>query len=169
MSWNVSKYNQFLTFVEGIENPLALHVRVDPVVNQGANLLCVYTGTVILGKITGAGFEGPTSSDWSRGLVKFIVPTDGRIWTSRRDFAFKETFLHAGTVVVSLASVFNKGVANNAGWAVDGADLQVLDIQSAGLRIEAKLAVRDSDGFIHRLSYQVTALGQEDRQVIGPV
>jgi hypothetical protein len=175
VSLDLSGYNQFVATVEGIENPLALDVRVDPASNKGANLLSIYTGTVILGKpFFGLGeSEGPTSSDWSRGILRFDVPTLGRIWGAfpleGLPDTFTATFFHGGTVVVSLASIFNRTVANNAGWAVDGADLRALAGQDIGLQIEAKLAVRD-DGFLHRLSYQVTALGVDDRpRVIGSV
>jgi hypothetical protein len=70
-------------------------------------------------------------------------------------------------VVVSLASIYNKDVANNAGWAVDGADVRALAFQDQGLQIEAKIAVRDSDGYLYRVSYQVTALGRDNRQKDG--
>lgn len=177
MPWDwQTTHKDFFAAVDGIENPLALDVRVDPAINNGANVLSIYTGTVMLGKLHGFGgteFEGPTSSAWSRGIVQVIIPTPGRRWTFIPLEGIPEgtpsTFFHGGTVVVSLASIFNKHVANNAGWAVDGADLQALGHEDEGLRIEAKIAVRDSDGFLYRLSYQVTALGQGPlRGVIGP-
>ena len=107
--------------------------------------------------------------------MQFTIPTPGRRWTfiplegipqeSNSHF----TYFYGGTVVVSLASIFNKNVANNAGWAVDGAELFALGNEVEGLRVEAKIAVRDSDGFLYRLSYQVTALGQRPGPtVIGP-
>jgi len=155
--------------VDGIENPLAVEIQVDPALNKGANVLGVYTGTALLGKLNGFGgteFKGTSTAHWSRGQVRIRVPAPGRIWTflpiDGPPEGHRATFFHGGTVVASLASIYNKNVANNAGWAVDGADIQALGIQDNGLVIEAKLALRDSDGFLYRLAYQVTALGQQN-------
>jgi hypothetical protein len=178
MPWDwQTTHKDFIAAVDGIENPLALDVRVDAASNRGADILSTYTGTLKLGKLHGFGgteFVRPSSGAWSRGIVQFDIPTPGRRWTfipldgiptptvpthpPRRGSPF--TYFHGGTVVVSLASIYNKNVANNAGWAVDGADLQALGNEVEGLRVEAKIAVSDSDGFLYRLSYQVTALGQ---------
>jgi hypothetical protein len=53
--------------------------------------------------------------------------------------------------------MLNLNVANNAGWAVDAAWVQVGD----GLEVGAHIAVRDSDGYLYRVSYQVTVLGRQ--------
>jgi hypothetical protein len=167
VAWNTSGYDDFAASVAGIENPLAVEVRLDPAVNGGANILCVYTGTVILGKLLkGGGEVSPSTGDWIRGVVNITIPTAPRRWTFiplppetiPEETVF--TYLFSGTVVASLASIFNRNVANNAGWAVDGAHLYAAGNKDEGLRIEAKLAVRDSDGFLHRVSYQATALGK---------
>ncbi len=169
MAWDwQSTHNDFFASVDGIENPLSLDVRVDPAINSGANVLSSYTGTVMVGKFNGFGgspWGGTSSAAWSRGIVQITVPTPGRRWTfiplDEIPPRSHMTFFHGGTVVASLASIFNRNSANNAGWAVDGADLQALGHEVEGLRVEAKIAVRDSDGFLYRLSYQVHALGQE--------
>ena len=58
--------------------------------------------------------------------------------------------------VASLASGSNKNHAVNAGWAVDG-----VRWTTYGGRILLKIpvAIRDSDGYLHRVSYQITAIG----------
>jgi hypothetical protein len=66
--------------------------------------------------------------------------------------------------VLSLASIFNAGVANFAGWAVDAAIVEpMIPIGTPEpddhLQIQALLAVRDVDGILYRLSYQVSVLG----------
>lgn len=149
----------------GIENPLALEVRVDPTINHEANFLCIYTGTAMLGKLWFRDEKHVQSADyWSRGIVQFHVPTPDRTWTAiprpGDPVDPRLTYFHGGTVVLSLANIFNKNVANNAGWAVDGADVYPLANEDVGLAIVAALAVRDSDGFLYRLSYQVTVLGK---------
>jgi len=188
MPWEwETTHKDFYAGVDGIENPLALDVRVDPAINDSADVLCVYTGTLMLGRLHGFGgtnFAGPSNDAWSRGIVRFNVPTPGRRWTfiplegvpqpdpTRPDIPERQspfTYFHGGTVVVSLASIYNKGVANDAGWAVDGANLQALGYEVEGLQVEAKIAVRDSDGYLYRLSYQVTALGQGPGPSVGGV
>jgi hypothetical protein len=150
--------------VGAVANPRALDIRVDPASNNGANILSIYTGTLILSA------QG-TFPDWRRGNLVARVPTGGRRWTSTSLAGTAErpgfTFLSNATVVLSLASIFNAGEANNAGWAVDSAQVEVARDPTATsqpddhLEIQALLAVRDSDGFLFRLSYQVTALGTQ--------
>lgn len=59
--------------------------------------------------------------------------------------------------VVSLASISNRGHAINAGWAVDNVRWATYNKR---ILIQSQLAVRDSDGYIHRVAYQVTAIGK---------
>jgi hypothetical protein len=164
LALDTSGYQDFRASVDGIENPLALDIRVDPASNDGANVCCIYTGTAKVGPLQFVQGKGLSSGQWSRGYVEIDLPTPGRRWTfipecGIPDGEYTHTFYCGGTVVVSLASIFNKNVANNAGWAVDGADLVPLGYEVDGLRIEAQLALRDSDGFLYRISYQATALG----------
>ncbi|MGH8527700.1 MAG: hypothetical protein ACREXY_26840 [Gammaproteobacteria bacterium] len=173
MAWNTSGYKDFAARIDGIENPLSVEIPLDPAVNGGANILCVYTGTVMLGKFFKGGVEvSPSTGNWIRGTALITIPTAPRRWTfiplppetipGETPF----TYLFGGTVVVSLASIFNKNVANNAGWAVDGADLYAAGHKDEGLRIETKLALRDSDGFLYRISYQATALGKAPQRPV---
>ena len=80
------------------------------------------------------------------------------------------TEFRSGTVSLSLASVFNAGEAIDAGWAVDGANLAVFSGPQSGpgpIRVDAKVAVRDVGATLHRLTYQITALGVAPTQA-GP-
>ncbi len=122
MAWNLDGYYDFWASVDGVENPLAVEVQVDPALNKGANVLCVYTGTALLGRLNGFGgfeFGGTSSAAWSRGFVRIQVPTPGRKWTflpiDGPPQGHQMTFFHGGTVVASLASIYNRNVANNAG------------------------------------------------------
>jgi hypothetical protein len=74
------------------------------------------------------------------------------------------TGFRGATAVLSLASIFNAGVANSAGWAVDAAIVEPMvpigvSEPDDHLQIQALLAVRDVDGILYRLSYQVSVLG----------
>lgn len=60
------------------------------------------------------------------------------------------------TAVVALASVSNKHHSVNAGWAVDNCRWTT---HGGRILLQSRLAVRDSDGYIHRVAYYATALG----------
>jgi hypothetical protein len=145
--------------VGNVAEPQALEVRLDPAINDGAEVLCVYTGTLVFG------VQGTAVEDWSRGNLVARIPTPGRLWTpasSDRDSGW--TVFRDGTATVSLASIYNSGVSNFAGWAVDAARVEAVSPPGAlppedHLQIQALLAVRDTDGILYRLSYQVTAVG----------
>lgn len=176
-------YDDFVAAQGGFDNPQSLEVRIDPAINGGADILAVYTGTVLLSRVPGPGagpFEGQSSEKWSRGVMKIHVPTPGRRWLGALPQDIPQptqpthpglpetldtpfTYFLRGTVVVSLASIFNKGASKNAGWAVDGAEVYGAANEDEGLRIQAKIAVSDSDGVLYRLAYQVTALGKGPR------
>ena len=87
----------------------------------------------------------------NRDNVTFVVGSD-RTWDS------------VDNVVpsVTLASIFNDGPADYAGWAVDDTTWNTTTPGELGkqLLLKSNLALRDSDGFIRRLSYHVTALGK---------
>jgi len=57
---------------------------------------------------------------------------------------------------VSLASISNLGEAINAGWGTDAVSTALYNNR---IMLQVRLAVRDSDGYMHRVSYQVTAMG----------
>lgn len=61
------------------------------------------------------------------------------------------------TPVVSLASISNKEHAVNAGWAVDNCRWTTMGNR---ILLQCRLAIRDVDGYIHRVAYQVNAMGQ---------
>src|SRR5439155_23488870 len=61
------------------------------------------------------------------------------------------------TAIASLAAIANDGASNNAGWVVDSVDTP--DPPTSGeYKITANLAVRDTDGFLLRISYQVNLM-----------
>ena len=140
-----------------VETPQVLEVRVDPHENAGADVLCIYTGVLRFAAV------GDSESAWRRGSLVARVPTQGRRW-SGISRGSEWTGFRAGTAVLSLASIFNAGPANFAGWAVDAAVVEAFAPNGVPepddhLRIQALLAVRDTDGVLFRLSYQVSALG----------
>ena len=97
------------------------------------------------------GMKGLPDGTWNRQDLVFRV---GPQWAAVRGTA----------VVVSPSSMFNKNVANNAGWAVDRVNLTYYE-QFPGppgvqVALRCGLAVRDSDGILYRVNYHVTTVGQ---------
>ena len=65
--------------------------------------------------------------------------------------------------VVSLASITNLDVATNAGWAVDNCQWSNVANSTTGrfrILLACQVGIRDRDGYLQRVAYQVTALGQ---------
>jgi hypothetical protein len=161
MPLNTDGYRDFSVAVQPSEvySPHVLEVRVDPGLNNGADVLCIYSGVMTLSQPV----KGTSQSAWRRGDLNAGFPTGSRKWqgpgVSRGPgwTAFRD-----GAAILMLSSIYNAEVANHAGWAVDAAIVEPITQINEGdhLRIHALLAVRDSDGYIYRLSFQVTALGQ---------
>ena len=64
--------------------------------------------------------------------------------------------LDAVVPIISLASISNDGNAINAGWAVNWCNwTEVLH----RIYLKFGLAVRDSDGYLLRVAYHITAVG----------
>jgi hypothetical protein len=122
-----------------IENAQEMEVGVSG--PNGANRMYIYTGTAVLS------FKG-TGGSWKRDSISFKV---GR--------AFGQGEFHKGVATASLASIKNENHAVNSGWAVDSADAD-WDDESGKTVFTAELAVRDSDGYLLRIGYQVTVLAR---------
>jgi hypothetical protein len=152
-----------------VVRPQALEIRIDPNRNDGSDVLCIYTGVFDL-RTAAKG----TGGEWARGNVTARIPTPGSRWTTENSLnrgpgwtAFVE-----GTVVVSLASIIDDGAANYAGWAVDEALVRAT-VPTANqpddhLQVAALVALRDTDGYLRRIAYQVTAKVVRDERTIGP-
>lgn len=157
MTIDTEGYQDFsLSFGEGdVAYPSIVEVGIDPSRNNGCSLMCIYCGTL------NVNVQGKSASKWQRGTIVLKIPTGGRRWTTRSQ-GFGWTMFCEGCATASLASVFNKSVSKNAGWAVDGAIVEprlLRPPQEDYLSLQAHLAVSDSDGFLYRIAYQVTAKG----------
>lgn len=99
------------------------------------------------------GMKGASDGTWNR---QDLILRVGPQWAAP----------HATVPVVSLASVMNLGTAHNAGWAVDTVAVTYYDVQPGppGVQVELRcgLAVRDPDGILYRVTYQVTTIGRLD-------
>jgi hypothetical protein len=162
MSIDTTGYQDFVITLgpADVETPQVLEVRVDPAINGGADVLCFYSGVLKFGQ------KGTATDHWDRGALYARFPTGSRRWFGPQSIQGGPgwTRFIDGTVTVSLAAIYNAGVANYAGWAVDAAMLEATHLSPAvggedHLQLQALLAVRDTDGILYRLSYQITALG----------
>jgi hypothetical protein len=143
-----------------VETPQALELQVNPALNAGADVLCSYSGILRFAA------KGTSTDKWDRGSLVARVPTAGRNWSNPSIYRGPGwTVFRGATATVSLASIYNAGAANYAGWAVDAAQVEAKSATSEfgdvedHLEIQALLAVRDTDGILYRVSYQVIALG----------
>jgi hypothetical protein len=160
MPLDTTGYTDFFISVgmENIETSQVLEVQVNPALNAGADILCFYSGILKFAA------KGKSADEWERGSLVARVPTAGRNWSNpsvSRGPGW--TVFRGATATLSLASIYNAGEANYAGWAVDAAQVEAKKVDNIGaedhLQIQALLAVRDTDGVLYRVSYQVTALG----------
>lgn len=106
---------------------------------SGANRLFIFTGIAIFS------FKGD-GSDWKRDFIDFEL---GRVFAPGQVLDV--------TATASLNSIKNENVSNNAGWAIDRVTAR-WDATEQRIFVRADLAVRDEDGFIQRIGYQVTVL-----------
>ena len=148
-----------MTISEHTSNTVSRHWLRMPAPDAGDKFeLFIFSGIAIFDELKGA------NSQW-RGGEAFITANYANVISQRTAI-----LLRHWTVDVHLASIANQSrVSNNIGWAVDGFSL-VREKNSAGggvvavpegrLRIKSKVAVRDKDAIIHRLSYHVTILGK---------
>lgn len=85
-----------------------------------------------------------TGANWRREDLYMAI---GPQWQDLDDVA----------AVVTPASFSNSNHAMNAGWAVDNCRRTTWNKR---ILLQSQLAVRDSDGYIHRVAYQITAIGK---------
>ena len=124
---------------EGIDSEQEMEVPVSG--PDGANKLFLYTGVAMIF------FQG-TGSDWLRDSVSFEV---GR--------SFMESEFLRAVATASLASIANDHKAVNAGWAVDRVTVS-RSASTGKTMLTINLAVRDSDGYVHRVAYEASVLAK---------
>ncbi|HUX07335.1 MAG TPA: hypothetical protein VMX35_08485 [Acidobacteriota bacterium] len=126
--------------LDGLENHQELEVAVSG--PEGADRLFIYTGIAVLN------FKGESVHHWKRDTITFLVGRNFGAGQFRR-----------ATASAALASIYNDNVSNDAGWAVDSVDAD-WDDESKKVQVKADLAVRDTDGYIYRISYEVFVLAR---------
>ncbi len=97
---------------------------------------------VVLSGYAGFHLRG-TGGSWRRVIGQMVR---GPRWRRLDDVA----------PIISLAAIGNDNHAVNAGWAVDWCNWGNLNSQ---IYLTFGLAIRDSDGWLYRVAYQITAVG----------
>jgi hypothetical protein len=98
-------------------------------------------------------FKG-TGSSWRQETVKLVAPFPGILPPG------KVSQVEHWAPVITLSGVSNQNHAVDAGWAVEwfgGPGPAKLDVT---LPLDAKIAVRDIDGYVGELAYSVTLTGR---------
>ena len=129
----------------------------------------IYTGTLI------TDLAGVEPGVWKRSILVVEINTgNGRKWTKNSDRGSGWTFLDAAVAIAAPVSIINLRTAP-CGWAIDdirvdieGEIRQEVFLGEPGvgndhdyLALLMAVAVYDSDTKIHRIKYQVTAVGRE--------
>jgi hypothetical protein len=141
-------YSQFIHDHAGrFVFPHSVHV---PVANN--KHLVVLTGTAIID------FKGHTSDDWRRDRLVLNLKFPSILPQGK---AFK---IEQWAPFVTINAIYNQDEADNAGWAVDcfglHAPTQKEDMKTTlAVAIWADIAVRDSDGYLFRVAYNLTLSG----------
>jgi hypothetical protein len=100
-------------------------------------------------EVRGEDLQGNPDGTWNRKDLNFRV---GPFWRTVESVP-----------VVSMTSIMNVNVATNAGWAVDECDVEdVFDPihNRRHVLLHCRVGVRDRDGFMFRVNYYVTQVGQ---------
>lgn len=126
--------------LDRLENPQELEVAVSG--PDGADRLFIYTGIAVFK------FKGESESHWKEDTITFLVGRNFGAGQFRR-----------ATASAALASIYNDNVSHDAGWSVNSVDAD-WDDESKKVQVKADLAVRDTDGYIYRISYEVFVLAR---------
>lgn len=119
----------------GISNPQELEVHIE---DSQANRMFIYTGIAIFNS------RGGTGKNWVGMPISFDV---GRQFTA--------TQFKGAVAQVALASIANESHAVNAGWSVNSVEAS-RSSNSGKTRVAINCALRDIDGYLHRIAYKVT-------------
>ncbi len=104
---------------------------------------------VVVSGIAVFDYKHSSPNPWSYETLRILVPCP----------EFRQLSDEHIQVIAALSSIWNDGTAVNAGWAIDSFRA-FFDANEHRIWVECALAVSDHDGYIRRVAYQVTAVGQ---------
>jgi hypothetical protein len=116
-----------------------------PVANE--RHLVTLSGIVIID------YKGITSDDWRRDRLHLGIKFPTNFFPAKKMLKIEQW-----APFITINAIYNKDKSVNAGWAVDNFGLS--DDKIAGyIAIWADIAVRDSDGYLFRIGYNITVSG----------
>lgn len=120
-------------------NPQILEI---PVSGPGeANRLFIFTGSVDVN------LQG-TGSEWRRETLKIEI-----------NHPFAAALYQKGIGIASLGGISNKNEAVNAGWAIESVSVARDSVTNKPV-LTAQIAVRDNDGLLETVAYEVFVLAK---------
>jgi alpha-ketoglutarate-dependent taurine dioxygenase len=128
----------------------SVHYLVMP--STGGQTYVGLTGVVL------ATLRGTSEEQWREETFRIFVNLD----KATKDAGFPPTFgfrARHWTAFATLSSIFNDEEANDAGWAVNEFRLEDPRTVRQAAHLIVDTAVRDTDGHIFRLGYNITMLG----------
>ena len=142
------------------------HIRM-PVPHAGQDLeFFVFSGIAIFSLLKGE------NSDWVEANA--IIQAD---YSEIINSDVEGIRVSQSTININLSSLYNKSHAINTGWAVDNFWLPTVPDQNADnfclvggtLTMNARVALRDIDAHILRLSYQTVVIGEVAQYQVGVI
>ena len=121
-----------------ISTPQALEISVNG--PGSANRLFILSGAVSISRLKGTGKE------WVRNTLNIQI---------NRPFLPGQYIKGIGTA--SLSAIYNQEAAVNAGWAIENVAIRYSSTTRKAT-LTAQVAVRDSDGFLSGIAYEVFVL-----------
>jgi hypothetical protein len=94
------------------------------------------------------------------GYAVFNLKGTGQTWHGDQVWILTDavwTPTPAVDATASLASISNEHTAVDAGWATDALNTALYNNR---ILLQVDLAIRDIDGWLHRVAYHVTAVGK---------
>jgi hypothetical protein len=141
------------TVISQWQNPelfVSPHFLVMP--STGGRTYVGLTGVVLVN------LKGISETRWRHESFRIIF----RLWDVAQAAGFPWWYWFRAvhwTAFATLSSIFNDNVANDAGWAIDAFRLvDASNLQERAI-LEVDAAVRDTDGSILRIGYNITMLG----------
>jgi len=123
-------------------NPQVLHTKT-----YDGKELVVLSGVVLVH------LEGKSEADWLREKLTLGIDI-ANILPSGKGLSIEQ-----GAPLVTLNAVYNRGVSNNAGYAVDSCQLRPSSEAYRDVFVDCDVAVRDTDGWLYRVGYNITVIG----------
>lgn len=106
-----------------------------------------------------ATLRGTSEEQWREETFRIYVS----LQKAAHDAGFRESHWFRAvhwTAFATLSSIFNDEEANDAGWAVNAFRLEDPPLLRGAAPLIVETAVRDTDGYIFRLGYNITMLGR---------